>query len=226
MCSELGEEMTAVPPGHPRSCGRQELPAHAYPQQALQGARVASPQVMPDHVELTEWLAKLEATAEKEKAGAGGVDGGALVSQLRKDNFASVCPESAALCVIAVVRKRLGPDAVKLLQEVASKATLRQARKGAAAVSPASAASPGVHYCWADVQQQVHLSRSFGIDIGGTKGEVRTRTHARDHRNQTTRGGLAVQVNSRTQAHQKLKCLISLCTNLVSILSVPIQTVR
>jgi hypothetical protein len=68
-----------------------------------------------------------------------------------------------------VVRKRLGPEAVKLLQEVASKAKLRQGKKGVAATATAN---PGVHYCWADVQQQVHLSRSFGIDIGGTKGEV------------------------------------------------------
>jgi hypothetical protein len=36
----------------------------------------------------------------------------------------------------------------------------------------------------------------------------------------------AVQANCRTHRPQKLKCLISLCTNPVSILSVPIQTVR
>ena len=34
------------------------------------------------------------------------------------------------------------------------------------------------------------------------------------------------QANCRTHRPQKLKCLISLCTNRVSILSVPIQTVR
>jgi hypothetical protein len=37
---------------------------------------------------------------------------------------------------------------------------------------------------------------------------------------------LALQANCRTHRPQKLKCLISLCTNPVSILSVPIQTVR
>jgi hypothetical protein len=36
----------------------------------------------------------------------------------------------------------------------------------------------------------------------------------------------SAQVNSRTHRPQKLKCLISLCTNPVSILSVPFQTVR
>jgi hypothetical protein len=35
-----------------------------------------------------------------------------------------------------------------------------------------------------------------------------------------------VQANCRTHRPQKLKCLISLCTNPVSVLSVPIQTVR
>jgi hypothetical protein len=35
-----------------------------------------------------------------------------------------------------------------------------------------------------------------------------------------------VQANCRTHRPQKLKCLISLCTNPVSILSAPIQTVR
>jgi hypothetical protein len=35
-----------------------------------------------------------------------------------------------------------------------------------------------------------------------------------------------VQAKCRTHRPQKLKCLISLCTNPVSILSVPIQTVR
>jgi hypothetical protein len=35
-----------------------------------------------------------------------------------------------------------------------------------------------------------------------------------------------VQAKCRTHRPQKLECLISLCTNPVSILSVPIQTVR
>ena len=35
-----------------------------------------------------------------------------------------------------------------------------------------------------------------------------------------------IQANCETHRPQKLKCLISLCTNPVSILSVPIQTVR
>lgn len=51
-----------------------------------------APQLMPDSAELTEWLSKLEASAKKTGA-EGGVEGGALVSQLRKDNFAHVCPE-------------------------------------------------------------------------------------------------------------------------------------
>jgi hypothetical protein len=34
------------------------------------------------------------------------------------------------------------------------------------------------------------------------------------------------QANCRTHRPQELKCLISLCTNPVSIVSVPIQTVR
>ena len=51
-----------------------------------------APQLMPDSAELTEWLSKLEASAKKSGA-EGGVEGGALVSQLRKDNFAHVCPE-------------------------------------------------------------------------------------------------------------------------------------
>ena len=38
--------------------------------------------------------------------------------------------------------------------------------------------------------------------------------------------GLLLQANCRTHRSQKLKCLISLCTNPVSILTVPIQTVR
>jgi hypothetical protein len=37
---------------------------------------------------------------------------------------------------------------------------------------------------------------------------------------------LSLQANCRTHRPQKLKCLISLCTNPVSILSFPIQAVR
>jgi hypothetical protein len=37
---------------------------------------------------------------------------------------------------------------------------------------------------------------------------------------------LTIQTISKTHRPQKLKCLISLCTNPVSILSVPIQAVR
>jgi hypothetical protein len=82
----------------------------------------------------------------------------------------------------------------------------------------------------AGVQVPLAHGSSLGLVVLASRGCGVRREHGRPP-HQPALGARAllrelIQVNSRTHVPQGLKCFISLCTNPVSILSVPIQTVR
>jgi len=114
--------------------------------------------VMPEGSNLTRWLEQqMETEKEGRKAPTSGdpaAGAGVQVPELTRASLMFACGESAPLCVIGLATRAKAPQLIALLQEVASKAKLRNSKK---------VMTPNVFYSWVDSTTQKAFAAGFAL---------------------------------------------------------------